>query len=73
MTHINLMSPWYTGFHKGAHLSDDGNTCDYIADEPDVQATFAVQVYSNKAIIRLRDHRARSWMADGWRPLGRML
>ena len=70
MTFINLMSPWYTGFHKGARLSDDGTTCDYMADEPDVQATFAVQVYSDKAIIRLRDHRARNWMEEWVVPVG---
>jgi hypothetical protein len=70
MTFINLMSPWYTGFHKGAYLSDDGTTSDYIADEPDVLSTFAVHIYSDKAIIRLRDHRARSWMAEWVVPVG---
>jgi hypothetical protein len=64
VTYINLMSPWYTGFHKGPHLSDDHAACDYLADEPDVLVSFAVQVYRDKAIIRLRDHRTRSWLAE---------
>ena len=70
MTYINLMSPWYTGYHKGARLSDDCVTCEYTADEPDVLVSFAIQIYRHKAIIRLRDHRARSWMAEWVVPLG---
>lgn len=70
VTSINLMSPWYTGSHKGLHLSDDRMTCEYFADEPDVLVSFAVQVYRDKAIIRLRDHRTRSWMAEWVVPVG---
>ena len=41
VTFVNLMSPWYTGFHKG----------------------FAFHIYRDRALIRLREHRTRSWMA----------
>jgi hypothetical protein len=64
VTHINLMSPWYTGTHKGGSLSEDLATCEYREDDPDVLVSFAIRVYRTHAIIRLRDHRARTWLAE---------
>lgn len=69
VTHVNLMSPWYTGRHKGLRRSANGSTLEYRPDDPDVLATFAVHVYRNRAIIRLRDHRARLWLAQWVVPL----
>jgi 3',5'-cyclic AMP phosphodiesterase CpdA len=64
VTHVNLMSPWYTGRRRGPRLSADRLTLEYYPDEPDVLATFAVRIYPDQAIIRVRDHRARQWMAE---------
>jgi hypothetical protein len=64
VTHLNLMSPWYTGRGRGPHLSADRLTLEYHPDDPDVLATFAVRVYRDQAIIRVRDHRAKEWMAE---------
>lgn len=64
VTFINLMSPWYTGFHKGASLGEDRQTFMYRADEPDLIVSFAVRIYRERAVIRLRDHAARAWMAE---------
>ncbi len=63
VTHINLMSPWYTGFHKGASL-DDGGRFEFHPDDPDVLVSFAIRIYRNHAVIGLRDHRDRVWMAQ---------
>ncbi len=73
VTFINLMSPWYTGFHKGARLSDDGTLCDYIPDVPDVLVSFAVQIYRDKALIRLRDHKERNWLAEWAVPINQVV
>ncbi len=64
VTFVNLMSPWYTGLHKGANLNEDGITFTFDPDDPDVIVTFAFHIYRDRAFIRLRDHRARSWMAQ---------
>lgn len=64
VTHINLMSPWYTGRRKGPRLSADRTTLEYVPDEPDVLASFAVHILDNRAIIRLRDHRAGQWLTQ---------
>lgn len=69
MTHVNLMSPWYTGRRKGPRLSADRTTLEYVPDEPDVLASFAVHILDNRAIIRLRDHRARKWLTQWVVPL----
>jgi len=63
VTHVNLMSPWYTGRHRGPRLSADRLSLEYYPDDPDVLATFAVRVYRHGAIIGVRDHRARQWLA----------
>ena len=69
VTHVNLMSPWYTGVHRGPYLNTDRLRLDYHPDNPDVLATFAVRVYANTAIIRARDHRARQWLTQWTAPL----
>jgi 3',5'-cyclic AMP phosphodiesterase CpdA len=62
VTHLNVMSPWYTGRHKGPRFNADRSKLEYRPDTPDVLATFAVWVYHDKAIIRAREHRERRWL-----------
>jgi len=69
LTHLNLMSPWYTGRQRGPRLGADRLTLEYLPDNPDVLVSFAVRVYRNQAIIWARDHRARQWMAQWEVPL----
>lgn len=69
MTNVNLMSPWYTGVHRGPYLNTDLLRLDYHPDDPDVLATFAVRVYANTAIIRARDHRTWQWLTQWTAPL----
>ncbi|HEX9135201.1 MAG TPA: metallophosphoesterase [Ktedonobacteraceae bacterium] len=69
VTHVNLMSPWYTGVHRGPRLSADRLSLEYHPDDPDVLVTFAVRVYRNSAVIGARDHRARQWLAKWIVPL----
>ena len=66
---VNLMSPWYTGFHKGATLNEEGTIFEFDPDVPDLIISFAFQIYRNQALIRLRDHRSRSWLAEWNIPL----
>jgi len=63
VTFVNLMSPWYTGFHKGATLNEDGSVFEFEPDDPDLIVSFAFHIYRDRALIRLREHRTRSWMA----------
>ena len=63
VTFVNLMSPWYTGFHKGATLNEDGSVFEFEPDDPDLIVSFAFHIYRDRALIRLRKHRTRSWMA----------
>ena len=69
VTHVNLMSPWYTGIRGGPRLSADRLRLEYHSDDPDVLVTFAVRVYRNSAIIGARDHRTRQWLAKWIVPL----
>jgi 3',5'-cyclic AMP phosphodiesterase CpdA len=69
VTFVNLMSPWYTGFHKGAILNENGTIFQFSPDDPDYIASFAFHIYSDQALIRLRDHRSRSWMGQWDVPL----
>jgi hypothetical protein len=69
VTHVNLMSPWYTGVHRGPRLSADRLSLEYYPDEPDVLATFAIRVYRNSVSIGARDHRTRQWLARWQVPL----
>ena len=64
VTHINLMCPWYTGRHRGPRLSADRSTLEYYPDDPDLLASFGLWVYQDQAIIRVRDHRAKQWLAE---------
>ncbi len=64
VTFVNLMSPWYTGFHKGASLHEDATTFEFDYDDPDVVVSFAFHIYRDRALIRLRNHRARTWMSQ---------
>lgn len=69
VTHLNLMSPWYTGKHRGPRLSADRLTLEYLPDNPDILTSFAVRVYHHKAVISVRDHRARQWLTTWTVPL----
>lgn len=64
ITHLNVMSPWYTGRHHGIRRSADHTTLEYRPDKPDTLVSFAVRIYRNRAVIRVRDHRTRQWMAQ---------
>jgi len=69
VTFVNLMSPWYTGFHKGASLNEDGTVFEFAPDDPDIIVSFAFHIYRDRVLIRLRDHSSRSWMAQWNIPL----
>jgi len=71
VTHINLMSPWYTGRHHGPRRNAQ-NTFEYSPDDPDVLASFAIRVYRHYAHIRVRDHRTRTWLRQWEVPLQRV-
>ena len=64
LTSVNVMSPWYTGKHRGIEWLDNAQTCRYVPDEPDVMVSWAVRVYRDHVHLRLRDHRAGSWLAE---------
>jgi hypothetical protein len=64
VTHLNVMSPWYTGRHRGVRRSADRTTLEYYPDDPDMLASFALRIYRHQAVIRARDHRARQWLAQ---------
>jgi Calcineurin-like phosphoesterase len=64
VTFVNLMSPWYTGFHKGANLNEDATVLEFHPDDPDLIASFAFHIYRDRALIRLRNHTSRNWMAQ---------
>ena len=68
VTHLNVMSPWYTGRHRGIRRGKQGNaggtTLEYFPDEPDMLVSFAVRIYRQQAVIRVRDHRTRQWLAQ---------
>ncbi|MGZ3609602.1 MAG: metallophosphoesterase family protein [Ktedonobacteraceae bacterium] len=64
VTFVNLMSPWYTGFHKGASLNADGTIFEFDPDDPDLIVSFAFHIYRDQALIRLRDHKSRNWLAE---------
>jgi hypothetical protein len=68
VTHLNLMSPWYTGRHRGPRISADRTTLEYYPDDPDLLVSFAIHIYRHHAIIRLRDHRTRKWLTQWTAP-----
>lgn len=63
VTHINVLSPWYTGF-TGPKFDDSYEHLEFVRDIPDVQATFSIQLYEQKAVIRARDHETKTWLAE---------
>jgi 3',5'-cyclic AMP phosphodiesterase CpdA len=69
ITHINLMSPWFTGFGKEPGRNEAHSEFEFHIDEPDLVVSFAFDIYPKKAIVRLRDHRAQRWMAQWEIPL----
>lgn len=68
VTHVNLMSPWYTGRHRGPRISADGETLEYVSDLPDVLASFGFWIHRRQVVIRVRDHRAQQWLAEWYIP-----
>ncbi len=64
VTHVNLMSPWYTGYHKGVSLGEARKGFTFSPDDPDLVVSFAIHIYRDQAIIRLREHRQRRWLAE---------
>lgn len=63
ITHVNLMSPWYTGRHSGIRRSADRTRLEYRPDDPDMLVSFAIRAYHHQAVICVRDHRTRQWLA----------
>ncbi len=66
VTFVNLMSPWYTGTKTGLRLSEGNTKATYIPDEPNVIPSFAIHVFEDNAVIRVREHRTRKWLKE-WR------
>jgi 3',5'-cyclic AMP phosphodiesterase CpdA len=64
ITHLNVMSPWYTGRHRGIRHSSDHTTLAYYPDDPDMLVSFALHIYRQQAVIRVRDHRTRQWLTQ---------
>lgn len=64
LTHVNLSSPWYTGKHRGIEWLDGGRACRYRPDTPDTITSLEVRVFRQQVRLRLRDHRAGSWLAE---------
>jgi 3',5'-cyclic AMP phosphodiesterase CpdA len=65
VTHLNLMSPWFTGRSTGPHMNTERTRLEYRADTPDVIVTFSLRIYPGRAIIRARDHKTQTWL-DRW-------
>jgi len=63
ITHVNLMSPWYTGRKRGPHRDAEGKL-QYASDDPDVLTSFAFQVYSQHISIGIRDHLGKVWLGQ---------
>ena len=64
LTSVNLLSPWYTGKHRGIEWLDGGKTCRYRPDDPDLSASLAVRVSREQINLRLRDHGTGNWLAE---------
>lgn len=69
VTHINLMSPWFTGYDKEPGRHAEHNSFEFHLDEPDIVVSFAFQVYRNHVTVRLRNHRESNWMSQWQVPL----
>jgi hypothetical protein len=66
ITHVNLMSPWFTGRRNGPRRIEGPEKFTYIADSPDTLASFAVHIYEEYATLQVRDHLTHTWLAR-WR------
>lgn len=64
VTFVNLMSPWFTGRNTGPKLSADLSSFQYIADSPNVVASFSFRLYPDYASIRVREHTTRTWLKE---------
>lgn len=64
VTHVNVLSPWYTGKHHGIEWLNNGQECRYKPDEPDLILSWAVRVSRERVNLRLRNHRAGNWLAE---------
>lgn len=64
LTHVNLMSPWYTGRHHGPRRIDGPQKFVYIPDEPDILPSFAFSISPREALIRIRDSHTHRWLAQ---------
>ncbi|GAC1464177.1 MAG: hypothetical protein NVS4B11_38940 [Ktedonobacteraceae bacterium] len=62
VTHINVMSPWYTGTQAGPRFIN--NRLEYRAAKPDVLATFAFHIYQDSILVRVREHNTKRWLAE---------
>lgn len=69
VTHINLMSPWFTGYEKEPAYNAEQSGYEFHLDEPDLVVSFAFRVYRNYVTVRLRNHREGNWMAQWQVPL----
>ncbi|GAC1354599.1 MAG: hypothetical protein NVS4B11_33620 [Ktedonobacteraceae bacterium] len=64
VTHINVMSPWYTGTGAGPRLNQERTRLEYRPASPDVLATFAFHVYHDRVVVRVREHNTKRWLAE---------
>jgi len=62
VTHINVMSPWYTGTRAGPRFRN--GHLEFGTDKPDVLATFAFHVYQDSILVRVREHNTKRWLAE---------
>jgi len=69
VTHVNLMSPWYTGRHHGPRRINGPEKFTYEPDNPDMLLSYAFSIYPSHAIIQVRDHIAKRWLARWQIPL----
>jgi hypothetical protein len=70
VTHLNLMSPWYTGRFAGPRRNAARTALEYRPDSPDVIVSFSLHIYAHKALIRARDANSQSWLAQWEVPIG---
>ncbi len=63
VTHINLMSPWFTGYDKEPGRDVAHSSFQFHLDEPDIVVSFAFHVCRNYVSVKLRNHRESTWMA----------
>ncbi len=64
VTHVNLSSPWYTGRGHGVPRLTKTTMGSYSPDDPDMVLSWAIHVTRTQVRLRLRDHRAKGWLAE---------